>query len=310
MKKPRALAKGDTIGIIAPSGVVDPSELSGGIRRLESLGYRVLAGRNVLNSRRYLAGTDEERARDLQEMILDPQVKAVFCARGGYGAARLLSRIDRASLAAHPKILVGSSDATVLLLYWIGALGQVCFHGPMVAPYFGRKASSADTEDMVRVLSGGDWEPLRFGGLETYRKGTAEAPLIGGCLSILCSLLGTSFAPETRGAVVFLEDVNESPYRIDRMLTQLRLAGQLDGVRGIVFGKMIGCDPGSDAGYTLKEVILDVLGDLKCPVVYGLPAGHGEKQVTLPLGTRVRLDANRGELILLEPGVSDERNSG
>jgi muramoyltetrapeptide carboxypeptidase len=305
MTKPPALRKGDTVGIVAPSGVVDPVELQEGIGQLELLGYRVKVGPHTRGSYRYLAGTDEERAEDLHAMITDPEVRAVICARGGYGATRLLPLLRKSVLSAHPKILVGSSDATALLLYMVHQVGMVAFHGPMVAPNFGRNATALTLESAVRVLGGGNsTSPVRSDSIRSLRTGIAEGPLIGGCLSILCALLGTPYEPETRGAILFLEDVNEPAYRIDRMLTQLRQAGMLEEVRGVVFGKMINCGPGSGQGYGLEEILREGLGDGEGPVVYGLPAGHGGEQITLPLGTQVRLDGERGELILLENGVS------
>jgi muramoyltetrapeptide carboxypeptidase len=304
MRKPPPLEKGETVGVIAPSGVVDPGELAEGIKRVEAMGFRVSVGRNVGLAHRYTAGTDRDRAGDLQEMFADPQVRAILCARGGYGATRLLPMLDEALLARHPKILVGSSDVTALLLYLVHRVGTVAFHGPMVAPNFGRSPSALSSEGLLQAIcpseSGGR---VRFGGLAGWRKGSARGKLTGGCLSVLCAMLGTPYEPDTRGSVLFLEDVNEAPYRVDRMLTQLKTAGKLAGVRGLVFGKMIDCHPASGAGYGLEEVILEAIGDFEGPVLFGLPAGHGGEQITLPFGVEAELDGNSGVFQTTESGV-------
>jgi muramoyltetrapeptide carboxypeptidase len=304
MKKPQALDKGETVGVIAPSGVVDPRELAAGIKRVEAMGFRVTVGRNVQRTHRYSAGTDRERAEDLHEMFSDPEVRAVLCARGGYGATRLLPMLDEVLLKDNPKILVGSSDVTALLVYLADRVGLVAFHGPMIAPNFGRNPTALSREGFLRALCPSDaGGRIRMEGLESLRKGSARGRLTGGCLSLLCALLGTPYEPDTRDAVLFLEDVNEAPYRIDRMLTQLRTAGKLDGVRGLIFGKMVNCFPASDSDYGLEAVILEAIGDFEGPVLFGLPAGHGGEQLTLPFGVEAKIDGDRGIFETTESGV-------
>jgi len=304
MKKPKALKKGGTIGVIAPAGIVNPQELTLGMKRLEELGFRVIPGRHVLSAHRYLAGSDRERAEDIHEMFSNPEISAVLCARGGYGTMRLLPLLDEGLIARHPKILIGSSDVTALLLYLVQQVGMVAFHGPMVAPDFGRTSSSLTTEGFLKATGSAEpIGPVRFEEAVRLRKGVVQGRLTGGCLSILCALLGTPYEIKTRDAVLLLEDVNEAPYRIDRMLTQLKMAGKLKDIRGVIFGRMINCKPEADEDYSLEEMIREVLEDVDGPILYGLPAGHGGEQVALPLGVQVEVDGNRGIMTVLESGV-------
>ena len=304
MIKPNALRPGGSIGIVAPSGPADPDELNRGMERLRAMGFRVIPSESVFGRDRFLSGTDRQRAADLNRMFSDPQIAAIVCARGGYGSARLLPHLDEAAIAQNPKIIVGSSDVTVLLNHLGQRHGFVTFHGPMVAPNFGR-APSALTDAwfqkiLVEGLGGG---PIAVEGVKALRGGRAEGPLSGGCLTMICSTLGTPYEVRTEGTILLLEDVNEAPYRIDRMLTHLKAAGKLKGVRGVVFGRMPGCHPPDAAGYSLEDVIREALADQSFPILYGFPAGHGDGQVTLPLGVPVRIDGNEAALSLLEAGV-------
>ena len=311
MRKPEALKKGETIGVIAPAGVADSVALATGIKHLEDFGFRVTVGRNVYKTYRYMAGSDEERASDLHDMFSNPDIRAIVCARGGYGSARLLPKLNEKLIARHPKIFVGSSDVTALLIYLIQRVGLVAFHGPMVIPNFGLVNSSLTTESFVRATGLTEpMGPIPVGEVQILRKGLTEGPLVGGCLSILCALLGTPYEPRTKGAVLFLEDINEAPYRIDRMLTQLKTAGKFEGVRGIIFGKFFQCEPKTHEGYSLEEVILEVLNDFEGPILYGLSIGHGGEQVTLPLGIPVELNGNHGIIKILESGVVGKLDGG
>jgi muramoyltetrapeptide carboxypeptidase len=294
MIKPPALRRGDTIGVVAPSGVIIPHELESGVKRLEGLGFHVKLGKYVRDVFRTMAGKDRERADDLLQMFSDPQVKAIVCARGGYGSARVIPHLDRDLIREHPKVFVGSSDVTVLLLYLVQECGLVAFHGPMVGSHFGKTPSSLTDEVFLKVLTQpGPAGPLRLPDVKILRQGRAEGRLVGGCLSLLCSAIGTSYDPKTDETILFLEDVKEPPYRIDRMLTQLKASGKLRKVRGVLFGPMVQCRPPQGAGDDLEEIILDVLADLEVPILLGVPSGHGEHNVTLPLGIRVRVSALR-----------------
>lgn len=306
MIKPRALRIGDTIGIVAPAGPIEPADLEAGIRRLEGLGYKTRLGRFVgVPPHRYLAARDEERAADVSAMIADPGVSAVVSARGGYGSARLIPKLDLDRIRPHPKIVVGSSDLTLLLAFLQKALGWIVFHGPMIGPNFGRTPSTLTDESFKTVLSlevgrGG----IEYPQVRVLKAGGASGRLMGGCLSLLVTTLGTPYEIQTDGAILFLEDVNEAPYRVDRMLSHLRAAGKFRGVRGIVFGKMVDCHPDGASSFSLDDVILDCLSDFPGPILADFPAGHGGEQVTLPLGTRVRCDGEAGRLILEESSVA------
>jgi muramoyltetrapeptide carboxypeptidase len=302
--KPARIRSGDVVGVVAPSGVVAEERLGAGVRVLESLGLRVVAGEFVLARQAYLAGSDAERGADLQRMLDDPTIRAVFCARGGYGAQRILPALDLAAVRRQPKPVVGYSDATVLIAALVRA-GVVGIHGPMVAVDLARGLSPRSLAHLERVLSDPSylWEvevPLAI------RPGRATGRLLGGALSVLATTLGTPYAPDLDGAVLFLEDVHEWPYRLDRLLTQLRQSGKLDRVAGVVFGTMAACR--TLDGVSAVEVIRDAFAGAPYPVGFGLPAGHdpadsGVENLALPLGVEVELDVDRGRLAALEPAV-------
>ncbi len=293
LRKPKRLRPGGTIGVVAPAGKVDPLLLHAGIARLEGLGFKIVQGKHLGKAHRYFAGTDRERAEDLLSMLQNSEVDAVVCARGGSGTARTLSHCNFDS--EYPKICVGASDITTLLLF-LSAQGWVTFHGPMVATQFGGN-SAPQMEDMfVRILAGESLD-MQFPCLP-LRPGRAEGILTGGCLSLLCTSIGTAWEVQTDERILFLEDTGEAPYRIDRMLSYLKWLGKFDHVLGIVFGQMPRCHP--DA---LPEVIQDVLSDFQFPILFGFPSGHGAATATLPLGIRYCLDVERGSLKMREPAV-------
>jgi muramoyltetrapeptide carboxypeptidase len=301
IRKPPPLRPGDVVGVIAPAGAVDEARLRKGLAVLHEWQLDVDLGGALLARQGYLAGEDEARLRDVQRMLDDPRVRAVFCARGGYGSQRLVPRLDFAGLLAAPKAIVGYSDATALLGAAVAA-GVVAVHGPMVADDMARGLSPRSAERLRAVLM----DPAALWEVEvpeTIRPGRGEGPLVGGCLSVLVTTLGTPWALRTEGAVLFLEDVWERPYRLDRLLTQLRQAGKLDGLAGLVFGTMAACPPVD--GVSPLDVVRACCGDLRCPVGFGVPAGHdpGADNLALPLGVRVALDMEQGTLRALEPAV-------
>ena len=304
MIKPKRLRAGDTIGVVAPAGSVDPSELAQGVERLKEMGFRVEVGGAVTKRFRYLAGTDRERAADLNQMVSDPGIAAVVCARGGYGTARIIPYLDEDVLARHPKILVGSSDVTLLLNYFRQRFGWVTFHGPMVAPNFGKQPSMlTDTWFRKILVEARSQGPIMVEGVKGLRGGQAQGPMVGGCLTILCNSLGTSYEIQTDGTLLLIEDIDEAPYRIDRMLTQLKAASKFRNVKGVIFGKMPGCQPPTHSSYILEDVIRDLLEDQAFPILYGFPTGHGGKQVTLPIGVPLQIDGDAATVTLLEPAV-------
>jgi muramoyltetrapeptide carboxypeptidase len=203
-----------------------------------------------------------------------------------------------------PKIVVGSSDLTFLLLYLLSQCGLGAFHGPMVAPNFGHVPSPLTDDFFLKVLSPRmSDQTLAYPSVEVLKDGVGEGVLTGGCLSMVCESIGTTFEIQTEGHILFLEDIQEPPFRIDRMINYLKAAGKLKGVRGIIFGKMEQCHPLPEAGYTLQEVLLDSLIDFEGPILYGFPSGHGADNVTLPFGVRVLVDGKTGGVTLLEPAV-------
>jgi len=299
--KPKALQTGDTVGIVAPASNIKRELLEQGCEALRLLGYKPFYLDSILEQDLYFAGSPKRRARELEEMFTRDNVRAIVCARGGYGANYLLGELDPAKIAGHPKIFVGYSDITTLLTCFCDAARFVTFHGPMVTKDFAH-ADGVDLVSWQAALTGlAGWEITSgadsgAGGLVD---GTSEGVLYGGCLSILVAALGTPHEIRTNGTILFLEDVNAKPYQVDRMLMHLKLAGKLAGVQGIVFGEMLDCNQSQGQPYTLQEVILRIVGDLGIPIAYGLRSGHvTRKNITLPFGVRASLRVNSGEATL------------
>ena len=302
--KPPALRPGDLIGIVAPASNIKPDLLAEGCRELERLGFRTLHRPGITTSYRYFSGTDERRAAELLEMIRTPEVRAIFCARGGYGSARLIPYLEPEIIQANPKIINGSSDITTLLTF-LDRNGLVGFHGPMVATAIRQGAAGYDQKLLLDVLRG---ESVRFpvDGTQVLRSGNSEGRLTGGCLSLVVATLGTAYEIDTSDSILVLEDLDTKPYQIDRMLTQLKHAGKLESVQGIVFGEMLNCVQHVNQGYSLKEVVMDVLADTAFPVLYGFPTGHTSgPNAMVPFGVRARLSLGPSPAFeLVEPAVS------
>jgi muramoyltetrapeptide carboxypeptidase len=301
------LRPGDLVGIAAPSAVFDAALLAKGVAELEALGLRVRVPAGIEARARFAAGTPQRRAKELRALFEDDEVAAIVCARGGAGAIQLLPVLDPLLAQKHPKALVGSSDVSFLHAV-LNGLGLVTFHGPMAAGDIGR--GTWDRDSFWSALSG-EGAPLNTSpdDLVALRPGQARGRLLGGCLSILASAAGTPWAlrPDHDGTILFLEDVSEPPYRIDRHLRQLRGAGAFEGLRGVVFGDMLSCAAPREADFSLEDVILDALDGLDVPVALGLSSGHVVRgALTLPLGVPARLVCERGEarLELLEHGVA------
>jgi muramoyltetrapeptide carboxypeptidase len=309
--KPPALRPGDTIGIVAPASNIKRGDLEAGCDGLQRAGYLPFYFDSILDRDIYFAGSVERRARELQEMFAREEVRAIVCARGGYGANYLLEALDLEKIKAHPKIFVGYSDATTLLTYFSDAAGLVTFHGPMVAKDWLHE-DGVDLTSWQAALAGTvAWEAgLGAGsGARGLVEGAAEGVLYGGCLSILAASLGTPYEIHTDGTILFIEDVAAKPYQIDRMLMQLKLAGKLHGVRGIIFGEMRDCLQNANQGYTLEEVVLRIVGSLGVPVAYGVRSGHVTAgNITLPIGVRAGLTVRGGKVSLriLEAAVTAE----
>jgi muramoyltetrapeptide carboxypeptidase len=308
--KPPKLNKRDLIGIIAPaSPVADPSRIDQGVSYLERLGYNVVVGANVQKKHGYLAGTDEERAADLHAMFRDRRVKAIICARGGYGTPRLLRLLDFRLIKRNPKIFVGFSDITALQLAFWEKCGLVTFHAPMLATDMAQPMDPF-TEEMFWLLLTSNRkvgavafpEPMET---KILRPGSFVGHLLGGNLSILVSLLGTPYHPSLDNAALFLEEVGEEPYRVDRMLMQLQNASALKKCRGVMIGQCTDCAPRdpSRPSLTLDEVLKEFALAFKKPAISNVPFGHVEQKMTLPLGVKVRVNVERRAMELLEAAV-------
>ena len=286
--KPPALRPGGRVGIVAPASPVERTQFLLGCDALRALGYEPVYDDAIFSSEFYFAGSAERRARELQTMFAREDIQAIVSARGGYGCNYLLPHLDLDVIRHHPKIFVGYSDVTTLLTWFHDATGLITFHGPMVAKDFA-VAHGVDVPSW-RAKTSGELE-LQSGGLLTpVVPGRAEGRLYGGCLSMLTASLGTPYEVRTEGTILLIEDVSTRPYQIDRMLMQLKLAGKLSSVSGIVFGEMRECEPPPDSGYTLLDIIRSCVADLRVPVAYGINSGHvAQGNVTLAIGARVAL---------------------
>lgn len=303
--KPPALRPGDTIGIVAPASNLKRADLEAGCDALRRSGYAPLYLDSILDRDLYFAGSVERRVIELEQMFQRDDVRAVVCARGGYGANYLLSKLDVRKLFARPKIFVGYSDITSLLTHFVDN-GFIAFHGPMVAKDWALNGG-VDLASWQAALSGAvPWDVPLNAGVTSLVAGEAEGILYGGCLSMLVASLGTPYQIRTEGKIVFIEDVAAKPFQIDRMLMQLKLAGMFRKVRGIVFGEMLHCVQSASQDYTLEEVIRRIIGDLGVPVAFGVKSGHVTAgNITLPFGVRSRLTVTDEavSLKILEPAV-------
>lgn len=317
--KPRGLQPGDTIMIVAPAGELIPKRVKQAEKHLVEAGFKVVYQEDLYRVRGYLAGSDERRAEELMQAFTDPDVDAVFPGTGGYGTMRIFDLLDWDKIRANPKVFVGFSDITGLHIALQMKCELVTFHSPnpqwglgspdnlppFAAKYFWRNL----LQDQNAAAPGSsDWgfvyEPPSYQPLGVFAGGVGEGPLCGGNLSLVAAMIGTPYELDTSGRVLFLEDVNEAPYRIDRMLRQMRLAGQLEKCAAVVLGKFRKCDPdGSGSSLSLDEVFLDYFDGAPYPVVCNFPAGHVTMNATLPLGVPARVDADRREVRVLENPV-------
>ena len=304
--KPRALPARPVIAVVAPASSAQQARLDAGAAALASRGWQLRFEPHAAGRRApYFSGTAADRLADLHAAFADPAVDAILCTRGGYGSNYLLPALDLDLVRAHPKPLLGYSDLTAIATWLYDQTGLVAFHAPMLAADF-YLPDGVDEASLGAVLGGGTHSYAAAEGLRTLRAGTAQGTLYGGCLTLLTASLGTPYAPATEGKLLFLEDVGIKPYQVDRMLRQLRLAGKLEGVSGILFGEMLDCASPGARPELLEEAILCALADFEGPIAIGLRSGHVSRaNVTLPLGiaARLQLSAGSAELLLLEPAV-------
>ncbi len=311
VQKPESLRNGDTIGIISPASSPDDlSRINKGVAYLERLGYRVEVGKNVGRYSGFLAGTDQERLEDLHEMFSNKNIRAIICVRGGYGSPRLLDKIDFQLIRKNPKIFVGYSDITALQLAFYRKANLVTFAGPMLAVDFHSEINRYTEENFWRTITSTkkmEKVILPEGeNLIPFLKGKGEGEIVGGNLSLVISLLGTSFLPKMKNKILFLEDVDEAPYRVDRMLNQLKLAGTLEKLSGIILGEFTSCEEKDveKKTLTLDEVFQNYLGDLPYPVLKNFPHGHRKANYTIPFGIKTKINADKNYVEFLEAAVT------
>lgn len=301
LRKPPMLRTGDTVGLVAPAGPLSEAEIERGVRQVESLGLKTRLGRFAAAQDGYLAGTDSERAEDFNAMARDRSIRGIFALRGGYGTMRILDLIDYRALAADPKIVLGFSDMTAVVNAVARRSGIIAFHGAVAAL---STFTATETAYLERALM--TREPigtLKAPKAVRLRGGSASGPLAGGNLSLVSALAGTPYAVAASGALLFLEETHEEPYRVDRMLQQLRLAGYFRDAAGIAFGACSHCDPSGPA-LSLPAIYADTIGAAGHPAIYGAQIGHITDQWVLPIGIRATLDASAGTLSVEESAVS------
>ena len=313
--RPPRMHPGCRVALVAPAGpLLEHDDLVRGTELCRALGFQPVLGANAHRRHGYLAGTDDERLADLNGALRDPSIDAIWCLRGGFGVTRILDRVDFAALADRPRPVIGYSDITALLLAIHQTTGQLAFHAPMartpLTPFSRRHfepvLSQAQAAGRLgRLTPPKDVLVPKAPRIVPIRQGTAEGPLVGGNLSLLAALAGTRFFPDLTGAVLFLEDIGEGLYRIDRMLAQLRLSGALDKLSGVMLGQFTDMKRGTgDGALGFDEVIASYVEPLGIPAAYGFPIGHVDDQWTMPIGVRARLDATTGEVDLLESAVA------
>lgn len=306
MIKPKALKFGDTIGLVAPASPTTKEKIKRAHDRLIQMGFKVKMGKSSHGKYGYLAGGDALRAEDLNDMFRDDWVDGIICLRGGYGSPRILDLLDYELIKNNPKVFIGYSDITALHMAINKFSKLVTFHGPMAADLAG-DFSKFSEESLYHCILEGSFSPYLLNPpdeeIRTICKGLAEGPIIGGNLSLITATLGTPYEIDARGKILFIEEVGEAPYRVDRMLTQLRLSGKLEEAAGIILGDFDTCIvEASKAGdsLTLEEILEDIIKPLNKPTIFNLRSGHCEPMITIPFGVKARLDAGRKELILLE----------
>ena len=299
--KPKRLKPGDTVALTAPAGILyDESKFERMKEDLESFGFNVVFGEFVRKRYGYFAGRDYQRALDLNRFFASPEIDGIISVRGGWGCSRIIPYLDFERIRNHPKVYCGFSDNTTLHLAFLAHSGLISFHGPNGASEW-NEFTRKSFRDVV--MDGKKAEYVSSSSVETIFAGSAEGPLTGGNLSILVTSLGTPYEPDPEGAILFVEDIGEEPYKVDRMLTHLARSGFLNKISGFIFGQCTDCEPDGSRGFTMKEVIQQHILPLEIPAVMGMDIGHEANNFTIPMGVKASLDADKGVLSLMEPGV-------
>jgi len=308
IKKSNWLKKGDTVGLITPAGPINETRLEKAIGNMESLGLSVIYNSTVLQRDGYFAGSDQSRLQDLHDMYRNPKVQGIWCIRGGYGTTRILDQIDFKLIKANPKPLIGYSDITALLNSIYQKTGSPCFHGPVasttltpytkhhLAPIFNKSSNHQIPLSEENELRG---KEDAIYSSSVIKEGVARGKLVGGNLSLLSAVIGTKHCVRTKNKILFIEDVGEQPYRVDRMLSQMLSAGLFKNVKGVVFGIFSGCERSNENSWTLREVILNRMAGLNIPCMYGFSFGHIDHQCTFPIGADAILDTSNKTITLI-----------
>lgn len=287
VKIPNRLNPGDTIGIVAPAGPFDRDTFERGVKALEDLGFAVFAPPGLLDASGYLAGSDQHRARFINQLFADKGIAAIICARGGYGSIRILPLLDFRTIADNPKVFIGFSDISVLLTVLSDRCGLATFHGPVVTSL--ADAPAATRQALLQAVSSDAKLEIKAAGGTTIKPGSGSGMVCGGNLTTLCHLVGTPYAPDFAGKILFLEDRGEAPYRIDRMLMHMKLAGCFENMAGIALGSFENCGPIDD----LYHLVAETFREEALPILAGLDVGHGKNNLTLAFGVEATLDADR-----------------
>jgi muramoyltetrapeptide carboxypeptidase len=303
--KPKGLRKGDCIGILSPASPPDKKKLKQGIKYIESSGFRI---KMFAPKRRtgYFSGTDDERAEQINKAFIDEEVDAIICSRGGYGSMRILEKVDYTNILSHPKLLVGFSDITALHFAVFKKCGLSSLHGPMISYGFNEKREKHTIDSFWNSVLDDKKVQLNYPAdkykWKVIKQGSTKGVLLGGNLTLISMLIGTDYLPDLRDNVLFIEDLDEKPYKIDRLLMHLKLSGKLDKLRGVVIGEMLNCanPPGGESSFTLRQVYEDFFREFDFPVIYNFPAGHGKRNLSLPLGIKMEIDTRKGQFYFTE----------
>lgn len=294
---PPRLRRGDTIGIVAPASHFDLEKFNRGIAVLESMGFNASVPERLFNKEGYFAGSDLERAEMVNRYFADTTIKAIMCARGGYGSIRILSLLDYKTIQKNPKIFVGFSDVSALLSTLYSRCRLVTFHGPTVTTL--GSSDNRTKDSLLSMITSGEKPEIAIESGITIQPGSTSGPVLGGNLTTLCHLLGTRFQPDFKGCILFLEDRGEAAYRIDRMLSQMKLAGCFNGLAGFILGAFENCGDTND----IIRITSDIFKDNKIPILTGLEVGHGKRNLVIPTGLHATVNTDQKLLIFHEPAT-------